>query len=63
MQKLLEDLRFFIGAFFLIIGFILLTTGIFSPSYVEGFNLNLITGIVFLIFAMLALALSIFENK
>ncbi len=63
MQKLFEDLRAFIGAFFLIVGIILTITGIVHPEFVEGYNLNLITGICFLIFASLALMLAVYEKN
>jgi uncharacterized membrane protein HdeD (DUF308 family) len=58
LLKLIEDLRFFIGAFFLIIGALLVFQSFANPGLVEGYNLNLITGISFLAFALAALALA-----
>jgi protein-S-isoprenylcysteine O-methyltransferase Ste14 len=58
VADLIEDLRIFIGAFFLILSVILISMGVFSPSQVEGFNLNLICGLTFLVFSVLALWLA-----
>ena len=58
-----EDLRFFIGTFFAIIGAILLFQGVVHPTQVEGLNLNLICGISFLIFAAGALLLSVLAHR
>ena len=60
MADLIEDLRIFIGAFFFILGGILIVMGYSSPSLVEGFNLNLICGWIFLAFALVALTLAYF---
>jgi protein-S-isoprenylcysteine O-methyltransferase Ste14 len=63
MQKLFEDLRAFIGAFFLLVGIILTITGLVHPEFVEGYNLNLITGLCFLVFASLALLMAMHEKN
>ncbi len=63
MIKLLDDLRFFIGAFFLIIGGLLTIEGLQSHVLVEGYNLNLITGVTFVVFAFLALFLAFKAKK
>lgn len=57
-MKFLEDLRFFIGSFFLILGVVLLSQAFINPVLTDGYNLNLITGICFVIFSFGALALS-----
>jgi len=59
MNRLTEDLRFFIGAFFLIVGALLCFEGIRNAVLVEGCNLNLYTGLVFIAFSAVALTLSI----
>jgi hypothetical protein len=59
MARLLEDLRFFIGTFFLIIGVLLVIEGLRVGTLVEGYNLNLWTGIVFILFSSVALVLSV----
>ena len=56
---LLEDLRFFIGLFFSIIGILLIGESFYHPTSVEGFNLNLITGCVFASFGLIALLISL----
>lgn len=53
---MLDDLRNFIGAFFLIVGLILTTEGFVAPHFTEGFNLNLIVGRYFIAFAVFAWA-------
>lgn len=63
MAALLNDLRFFIGAFFLIVSIILLAEGWINPSMTEGVNLNLLTGACFLIFALVALTVAISDRK
>lgn len=62
MNRLMEDLRFFIGAFFALVGVILVVEGIRSGVLVEGYNLNLITGMVFTFFGGAALYLSICQK-
>lgn len=62
MLRLTEDLRFFIGAFFFIVGGILCAEGLRVGTLVEGYNLNLWTGSVFLIFAIVVLAMSLSDN-
>jgi hypothetical protein len=63
MIRLTEDLRFFIGAFFLIVGAFLTFEGLRSGTLVEGFNLNLITGIGFVGFSLIALGLAARANR
>lgn len=56
---LLEDLRFFIGAFFVIVGVLLVGQGLINPLDTAGVNLNLIVGICFFIFGSGALAMAV----
>jgi hypothetical protein len=63
LQNMFEDLRFFIGTFFAIIGAILLFQGVVHPTQVEGLNLNLICGVSFLVFAGGALGLSVLAHR
>lgn len=63
MKALLEDLLFFIGAFFLIIGSLLVFAGLSNPEITEGYNLNLWTGGIFLVFAVTITTLSIRNLK
>jgi hypothetical protein len=58
MAKLMEDLRFFIGAFFLIVGALLTLQGLFGTQVGEV-NLNLITGIGFIVFALVPLTMAL----
>lgn len=57
-EKLLEDLRFFIGSFFLVVGLALVGKGLVTPILMDGYNLNLIAGAVFLLFSCPALLLA-----
>lgn len=57
MGPLIEDLRFCIGAFFLIVGALLTVQGILVNT--AEINLNLWTGFVFLIFGGGAVTLSL----
>ena len=58
MNKLL-DLRFVIGIFFTLIGLLLLLFSFFSAGEVEeGQRINRWTGLVFLVFGLLMIALS-----
>jgi hypothetical protein len=57
MARLLEDLRFFIGAFFFVVG-VLLTLQGFLAAPTEGYNLNLSTGAAFVIFALFPLTMA-----
>ncbi|MBF0441813.1 MAG: hypothetical protein HQK54_07920 [Oligoflexales bacterium] len=51
--KFLEDLRFVIGAFFALIGIILVTIGYVDPaSIVVGQNMNLISGWTMIAFSL-----------
>jgi hypothetical protein len=50
MYKKLEDLRFVIGLFFLILGVILLVASRLYPP-LEGINLNQRVGVVMLLFS------------
>jgi hypothetical protein len=59
MNRMIEDLRFCIGAFFLLVGVLLAGHGVIVGTLVAGFNLNLFTGIAFVLFGGLSLALSI----
>jgi hypothetical protein len=60
MNRLVDDLRFFIGAFFLIVGVLLVLQGALAAAPAgQEYNLNLMTGAAFVIFAVLALYLSI----
>ena len=63
MIRLTEDLRFFIGTFFLIIGVFLTFEGLRSGTLVEGVNINLITGIGFVGFSLIALGLAVRANR
>ena len=51
MKTWLQDLRFFIGAFFFIVGVILTLQGLIDPTPVEGVNLNLYAGMGFVLFS------------
>ena len=55
VDELLEDLRFFIGLFFLIVGVILIAQGLLHPVETAGVNLNLNVGLGFLSFSFVAL--------
>lgn len=63
LSAALEDLRFTIGLFFLLVGGILLLAAVLPPGHVPagalqaGVNLNLWVGLTFLAFAGLMLAL------
>ena len=59
MGRLTEDLRFFIGSFFLMVGVLLSFQGWREPTLIEGYNLNLITGAAFVVFSVIALALAV----
>lgn len=59
MIRLMEDLRFFIGAFFVIISVLLIGQGILHPQTIGGLDLNLVVGGVFLVFGGGALALAL----
>jgi uncharacterized membrane protein len=56
-MKRLFDLRFVIGIFFLVIGLLLLLYGLFA-SATEGQSLNKWCGGIFMLFALIMLALS-----
>ena len=58
MADLFEDLRFFIGAFFFIVGAILLVHSIVEPSLVENVDLNFYAGSFFLLFSIGAFVLT-----
>ncbi len=62
MANLLEDLKFFIGAFFLILSALLLFEGFTNPVLSAGYNLNVIAGTSFLIFAIVPIWISIKEH-
>jgi hypothetical protein len=62
-MQLIEDLRFFIGAFFLVVGVLLTGAGLLHPEEVAGVNLNLIVGISFLIFGALSLSLALLSTR
>ena len=62
MTNLLEDLKFFIGTFFVIVGVLLLIEGLTNPVLSAGYNLNLIAGTSFLIFALVPLWISVKEH-
>ena len=62
MTALLEDLRFFIGLFFLIVGAILIGQGFINPSVTEGLDLNLATGSCLLLFSAIILSLAIWHR-
>ncbi len=65
-MKYLNDLRFIIGLFFLIVSLILIFTGFFvhnSPLTDQSGNLNLYTGIGMLTFSALMLAASIANHQ
>ena len=55
VDELLEDLRFFIGLFFLIVGAILIAQGLIHPVETAGVNLNFDVGLGFLVFSFFAL--------
>jgi hypothetical protein len=59
MGPLIEDLRFCIGAFFVIVGGLLTVQGLVEPTPVLDINLNLWTGLVFLAFGSAAVTLSL----
>ena len=52
MKTWMQDLRFFIGSFFFLVGAVLVFQGLLSPALVEGINLNLYTGLGFVIFSL-----------
>jgi len=55
MKIWMHDLRFFIGAFFFLVGVLLLGQGVLSPMLTDGVNLNLDAGLGFLVFSSVAL--------
>ena len=57
IEELLEDLRFFIGLFFLIVSGILLAQGLMNPVETAGVNLNVDVGIGFLVFSLVLLTM------
>jgi energy-converting hydrogenase Eha subunit E len=59
MIRLLEDLRFFIGTFFVLVGVLLTAAGLFDPVMTAGLNMNLTVGLVFLVFGALALWMAV----
>ncbi len=62
--RYLEDLRFLIGVFFLIIGTILLLLGILEPPTEAGrLNLNLFCGVVITGFALVMTWMGFFGVK
>ena len=63
MNKLFEDLRFFIGAFFLIVGVLLTGQGLFGETGEQGNQLNLLTGLAFILFSGFALMLALKQFK
>jgi hypothetical protein len=63
LNRLIEDLRFFIGFFFLIVSLLLIFEGISVGKLTEGYNLNLVSGCTFFLFSLGALALSYFSNR
>ncbi len=63
MIRLLEDLRFFIGAFFLIVGFLLTGAGLLQPQMTAGIELNLFVGLAFLAFGTGAMAMALHASK
>ena len=60
MNRLIEDLRFCIGAFFAIVGVLLAGQGLITGPAENGINLNLYTGLVFVIFGGACLFVSMF---
>lgn len=58
LMRFLEDLRFFIGTFFVIVGGILAVAGLLRPELTEGVNLNLSVGLAFGLFGLGALAIA-----
>lgn len=52
MERLILDLRFTIGLFFAIIGVMLTLHGMIVGTRIEGVNLNLLTGMIFLLFGI-----------
>lgn len=58
MNRLVEDLRFCIGVFFMIVGILLVLQGVLVTVENQPYNFNLITGLVFIGFACCALYLS-----
>jgi hypothetical protein len=64
MARLIEDLRFVIGLFFLIISVILLGLGLFSSELpAHGMNLNLGAGAVMAVFSALMLTLAVYSSS
>jgi hypothetical protein len=63
LNRLIEDLRFFIGFFFLIVSVLLIFEGLTVEKLTAGYNLNLVSGCAFLVFSLGALALSIFSQR
>jgi hypothetical protein len=59
MGPLIEDLRFCIGAFFVIVGGLLTVQGLIEPAPVLDINLTLWTGLIFLLFGGAAVTLSL----
>ncbi len=60
LAKLVEDLRFVIGAFFAIVSLILLSLGIFDgASDPSGLNLNLRVGVAMALFSLVMITVSV----
>ena len=62
-MRILEDLRFFIGFFFLIVGGLLTFDGAVNGVLIEGYNINLVTGLSFLVFSLITLGLAVRSLK
>ena len=58
MKAMIEDLRFFIGSFFFILGVILIVAGLSHAPSQPTPNLNLFTGAAFVVFAIAMLLLA-----
>ena len=64
MLERFEDLRFSIGAFFLIVGLLLVAAGlVVEGSVVDGTNVNVMTGVGFFVFGLIPLSMALFGKK
>jgi hypothetical protein len=65
LVRLIEDLRFVIGAFFAVISVILIITGLITPTMAEGttVNLNLTVGCLMALFAVFMITLAYLGMK
>jgi drug/metabolite transporter (DMT)-like permease len=64
MAMKMTDLRFIIGLFFTFCGVVLVATSFFGASdLVEGFRMNLDSGLLMLVFGLFMLTLSVLSTQ